>query len=237
MWLEIANHMKEVQAFLHELMCHNNREWFQAHKDEYKAAQAKIASLAEQLIDGIREFDPTIGPLSVSDCTYRIYKDMRFSLDKTPYKTHMGIFIAPGGRKSGHAGYYFQVGPTDCPDFGDRHILGCGNYFTLPATLKILREDIQFSGGEFDRIVKRVDPFLELDMSTALKKVPRGFPQDTPDELYYRLKNHLFFTSPSDEFVQSPQLVDELLRIFRTAQPFVEFLNRAIDYARGEGAE
>lgn len=224
--------MRQVQQYLYNLMCNNNREWFHAHKDEYKAAQAKINALAEQLIDGIRAFDPNIGPLSVADCTYRIYKDMRFSLDKTPYKTHMGIFIAPGGRKSGHAGYYFQIGPTESPDYTDRHILGCGNYFTLPATLKILREDIQFSSSEFDRIVKAVDPRMTLDTSNILKKVPPTCPQGTPDELYYRIKNHLFGMTPTDAFVQSDHLLEDLLEIFRTAQPFVAFLNRAIDYAR-----
>lgn len=85
--------MKETLRFLQDLSLNNNKEWFDANKDRYLAAKSTLDALAVELIDGIRSFDGTIGPLSPKDCTYRIYRDLRFSKDKTPYKTHMGLYI------------------------------------------------------------------------------------------------------------------------------------------------
>ena len=93
--------MKQVLRFLHSLSLHNDKAWFEAHKNEYLTAKSTIAELAVRLIEGIRSFDDTIGPLSASDCTYRIYRDVRFSKDKSPYKTNMGIYVNRGGKKSG----------------------------------------------------------------------------------------------------------------------------------------
>ena len=95
--------MKDVMTFLNGILVNNNRPWFQEHKDLYLKAQDKINSLAIELIDGISKFDPLIKNLSVNDCTYRIYRDIRFSPDKRPYKTHMGIYVCPNGKKSGLA--------------------------------------------------------------------------------------------------------------------------------------
>ena len=93
--------MKETLRFLQDLSLNNNKEWFDANKDRYLEAKATVESLAGDLLSGIRTFDDTIGSLSPKDCTYRIYRDLRFSKDKTPYKTHMGIYINRGGKKSG----------------------------------------------------------------------------------------------------------------------------------------
>ena len=102
--------MKETLQFLRDLSKNNNKNWFDANKDRYLAAKATVEALAGELLSGIRSFDDTVGPLSPKDCTYRIYRDLRFSKDKTPYKTHMGLYINRGGKKSGYSGYYFHVG-------------------------------------------------------------------------------------------------------------------------------
>ena len=81
--------MREVLAFLNELALHNERPWFLAHKIEYQSAVERFNDLTARVIEGIRSFDDTIGPLTPKDCTYRIYRDIRFSKDKTPYKTSM----------------------------------------------------------------------------------------------------------------------------------------------------
>ena len=84
--------MRETLRFLQDLSLHNDKEWFDANKDRYLAAKATVEALAGELLSGIRSFDDTVGPLSTKDCTYRIYRDLRFSKDKTPYKTHMGLY-------------------------------------------------------------------------------------------------------------------------------------------------
>lgn len=102
------NVMKEILAF--QFALHNDRVWFCAHKAEYLSAAARINDFSAGLIEGIRTFNDTIEPLTPKDCTYRIYRDICFSKDKSLYKTHMGVYINRGGKKSGYSGYYFHVG-------------------------------------------------------------------------------------------------------------------------------
>lgn len=223
--------MHQLLSFLHSLSLHNDKIWFDAHKDEYLRAKGTVGDLAVRLIEGIRRFDDTIGPLSVADCTYRIYRDVRFSKDKSPYKTHMGIFVNRGGKKSGYPGYYFHI------DGDGGHLLAVGNYFTEPQVLKILREDIELGKGDFRRILENVAPGLVLDTSQSLKRVPKGFPEDGPDAEYFKLRNFCLVENLDEDFILSPDLPDRLLEVFRTGKPFLDYVNRAIDYCREEKKE
>ena len=131
--------MKQVIDFLTQLERNNNREWFNAHKEEYRAAQQRFDKLAEQVIIGISTFDQSVAGLTAKDCTYRIYRDTRFSADKSPYKCHMGAFICPEGKKSGYAGYYLQVGPHE-DGYPCGNMLAAGHYTFEPQVLRIIRE-------------------------------------------------------------------------------------------------
>ena len=219
--------MKEVLQFLQELSNHNDKPWFEANKQRYLAAKTRVDHLAVELIAAIRAFDESIGPLSPKDCTWRIYRDTRFSKDKRPYKTHMGIYVAPGGKKAGFSGYYFQIG---APDAG--HMLAAGNYFCLPPVLKVLREDIQLGGNEFRDILSQVDPRMKLDLSEMLKRTPAGFPADGPDADFYKLKNFCLVWEPDDKFITDKNLIQRLAAVFKTTKPFLDFINRAIEYCR-----
>ncbi|MBQ3743772.1 MAG: DUF2461 domain-containing protein [Bacteroidales bacterium] len=195
--------MKQVLRFLHSLSLHNDKAWFDAHKADYLKAKNKVDELAVKLIEGIRSFDDTVGPLTAADCTYRIYRDIRFSKDKSPYKTHMGVFVNRGGKKSDYGGYYFHIDGT----------------------------------GDFRQILAGLAPGLVLDTEGALKKVPKGFPADSPDAAFFKLKNFCLLKSLDQDFILSPNLVDSLLDIFRTGKPFLDYINRAIDYCREERQE
>ena len=92
--------MKTVISFLGELIANNNREWFDANRHYYREAQNDFDLFIEQMIVEIRRFDSSIGALTAKDCTYRIYRDIRFTNDKTPYKNHFGAYIVQGGKKS-----------------------------------------------------------------------------------------------------------------------------------------
>ena len=223
--------MKEVLRFLRSLSLHNDKVWFEAHKADYLKAKATVGELAAELIEGIRSFDDIIGPLSASDCTYRIYRDVRFSKDKSPYKTYMGIFVNRGGKKSGYSGYYFHI------DGNGDHMLAVGNYYTEPRVLKTLREDIELGGGDFRRIVDAAAPGLVLDTADSLKKVPKGFPADSPDAKFFKLKNFSLVMNLDDGFILSPGLAERTLDIFRTGKPFLDYVNRAIDFCREETRE
>lgn len=226
--------MEKVLEFLRKLHRNNNREWFNAHKDEYLEAKNRFNEFAMELVRGIREFDSSIGNLSIGDVTYRIYRDVRFSKDKSPYKCHMGVFICPGGKKSGYCGYYFHVSAADDGGWESGHILAAGDYMTDPKVLRILKEDIELGKGDFRKILETVDPRFNLDRDRALKKVPKEFPADSPDAEFFKLKNFCLSFHPDDSFITEPNLKERVLDIFRTAQPFIGYVNRAIEYVKEE---
>lgn len=224
--------MKETLRFLQDLSLNNDKVWFDANKDRYMAAKAAVETLAEELISGIRSFDDTIGPLSPKECTYRIYRDLRFSKDKTPYKTHMGIYVNRGGKKSCYSGYYFHVGAKA---YGN--IIAIGDIWCPPDVLKVIREDIQLGGGDFRKILLAADSRLMIDDRNALKRVPAPFPSDTPDAPYYKLKAFCLYYAPDDKFLTSMNLASRLVDIYRTTKPFLDYINRAIDFVREEKNE
>ena len=222
--------MKTILKFLRELEMNNNKPWFDSHKNEYLEARSHFNALVEQLLAGITSFDDSIRGVGVNDCTYRIYKDMRFSKDGLPYKTHFGAFIARGGRKSGYSGYYFHIGTGSGEEYPCRSFLAVGNYYTEPKVLKILREDIELGGGDFDRIIKNLHPSLSLDQDQKLKRAPLGFNAEGPYIDYIRLKNFCL----SGTFDDSRLDIGQIVEVFRTAKPFLDYINRAIGFSREE---
>ena len=223
--------MKEVLAFLRQLRDNNTREWFTAHKDEYLNAQASFNQFTERLILGISRFDPSVSGLTAKDCTYRIYRDVRFSKDKSPYKVHMGAYVCPGGKKSGHAGYYFHVGPGGGEGYPYEHMLASGDYCYDPKVLKILREDICYGNGDFEAALHQAPDFV-LDTDSMLRRVPDGLPQDSPYADYLRLRNFSLLHVPDDDFMLAPDLAERATELFRTTYPFIRYVNRAVDYVK-----
>ena len=233
--------MKSIINFLQQLQANNNREWFHAHKEEYKAAQSRFHAFAETMIAQIAQFDPTVAGLTAKDVTYRIQRDTRFSADKRPYKGHMGLFIARGGKKSGFSGYYFQLGADqNAADFGgihweSQHIIAPGHYCIEPKALRILREDIMDGEGDFDKLVREIaDTRFQLLHFNELKRNPKGFPADAPWSEYLRLKSFCLAFAPSTEEVTADDFPERLAQYFSTTTPFLNYINRAIEYAREE---
>lgn len=222
--------MKTIIQFLARLSRHNEREWFQAHKAEYQEAQAKFNNFTDQLIKGLAQFDPTVGNLTAKDCTYRIYRDTRFSNDKSPYKTHMGAFVCPHGKKSGYSGYYFQVGPEDS-GYPSGCMLATGNYCFEPRVLRILREDIAAGGGDFEETLRQAAPLFRLDESDRLKRVPRGFPADAPYSPLLAYRSYCLVYEPGQQFMLQDDVLAQTLAAFRRTQPFLAYLNRAVAFA------
>lgn len=225
--------MKAIVTFLRELQANNNREWFMANKDRYTALQAQFNTFVDELIHEISRFDSSVTGLTAKDCTYRIYRDVRFSADKSPYKTHMGAFICPGGKKSGYSGYYFHIG-TGGEGYPYGHMLATGDYCSDPKVLQVLREDIVGGGGDFDDIVRSVAPTFVLDREGSLKRNPKGFEQETQYTEYLRLKAYCLLHTPTNEFVCADNLAPRVAELFRLTQPFLHYINRAIAYVKEE---
>lgn len=227
--------MKTVLQFLRDLAQHNDRAWFNEHKERYLAVQQRWNEFCESLIGEIGAFDPDIARLTLRDCTYRIYRDTRFSPDKSPYKTHFGVFLAPGGKKSMHAGYYFHVGTGESNEYPQGHMLAAGNYCYEPKAIQILREDISDGWENFQNEVLAVaDPRFVVDQEGALKRVPKGYAPDAPYADWMRLKSYCLVMNVDDDFITQPDLAKRVADLFRTTKPFNDYINRAVDFVHGK---
>lgn len=226
--------MKEIIDFLRQLEENNNRVWFNEHKEQFLELQTRFHWFVDDLIEEIASFDSSVAGLTAKDCTYRIYRDTRFSEDKTPYKCHLGAYICPNGKKSGYSGYYFQVGTGFGTDYPSSHMLAVGDYCCDPKVLRVLREDIISGEGDFEETVKQAEPEFHIDFDGALKRNPKGFPPDAPYSQYLRLKAFCLYHAPKDDFLCSNHLAQRVAGLFRMTTPFLDYINRAIRYVREE---
>ncbi len=214
-----------IYRFLRSLRRHNDREWFNAHKEEYLAVKAQADALTEQLIALVAEVDPRAGRLTPADCTYRIYRDTRFSADKTPYKTHIGIFVnPPTGKKGETLGYYFHLEPDE-----SMFIMGTA---WLPADkLKAIRQSIYDEIDEYREIVespdfKRYFPSVGFD---PLKTAPKGFDKNWEYIDYVRPRIFGAEMKVADDFYDADALAERLRPILRQAWLYNRFVNYVFD--------
>jgi uncharacterized protein (TIGR02453 family) len=223
--------MKEHFEFLKELRENNNREWFKENKSRYDALYKKFIGIVQQLIAEIAVFDVEIAGLDAGSCVYRIYRDIRFSPDKTPYKTHFGAYMTGyGGRTSSYGGYYLHIEP-------DNSFVSGGVWCPTPVMLKKLRRDIYDNMEEFIEILenekfKEVYGELEGEM---LKRMPDGFPCDCP---YGEILKHKCFVVSSmkpNTFFFQEDWQGKVAEDFRILYPFNRFLNYTIGEFFGKG--
>jgi uncharacterized protein (TIGR02453 family) len=218
---------KETFAFLNDLKINNNREWFNANKERYETAKKEFEDFIDKLILGIATFDNSIAHFTAKECIFRIYRDVRFSKDKAPYKTHFGAYITSAPKKSeihSRAGYYIQISPGDS-------FLGGGAYLPQSDWLQDIRQEISYHGDEFRAILGDPDfkkYFGEMD-GEKLTKVPRGYNPDHPEIEYIKHKSFLGMSQCEDKLVTSASFPDHCISAFRALYPFDQFLNRAMD--------
>lgn len=214
---------KVVFEFLNELNKNNNRDWFNENKKMYEAARTEVEQFVDHLIPEIRKIDPVIGNLTAKQTMFRIYRDIRFSKDKTPYKTYFGAFVAPGGRKSEKAGYYMHLSADEC-------FLGGGSHLPKGENIKKIRSEIYYNAPEFNHIIintKFKDAFGELK-GERLSRPPAGFPKDFEDIELLKLKEFTVFQVVNEAQALNPDFGNYTLEVFKTMKPLVNFLNRAL---------
>jgi uncharacterized protein (TIGR02453 family) len=215
--------------FLSDLATNNHREWFAAHKPRYEAAQKELNQLIEALLAGFGPIDPLIAEQKPKDLSFRIYRDTRFSADKTPYKTHLGVYFSKGGKKSPLAGYYLHIMPGGS-------FFGAGCWLPPSPQLAAIRQEMDYNSAEFRRLVEApafVKRFGPLDGDGVLanervKTTPKGYPADHALINYLKLKSFIAATPLTDADVTAPDFPQKFLAICQQAKPLVDFLNRAL---------
>lgn len=213
-----------VITFLEDLKEHNNREWFLSHKIQFEDAKSCFLSFVDALLPEIAKSDKSLRFVEARDCIFRIYRDVRFARDKSPYKINMGAWMTSSGRRSSGPGYYLHVQP-------DESFLSGGVYMPDPEQLKKVRWEIYYHSAELKDILGKKDFRKYFDGLSAMDKQklpPRGFPGDFPDLDLLKHKHYILHHPLDRELLSTPELPEYILTVFRKMLPFNEFLKRAL---------
>jgi len=213
--------MQQILRFLTQLAQHNDRQWFADHKDEFRTAQNSFLQFSEQFLAGLTHMEPELRGIQSKDCIYRIYRDVRFSSNKSPYKTWFGMYVAPaGGRKSPRAGYYMHIQPGNC-------LFSAGIWCPNAPLLKALRKSIFDNYDEVETLFKAPEWsfFGDFDQDYMLTKTPTGYPRDWPHADWLRHKTYTYSHHFSDDEVCQPDYMQRMLACANAAKPMNDFLN------------
>ncbi len=214
--------------FLKDLKKNNNKPWFDKNRKVYETAKADFAAFIQQVIDLHSKKDPGIKGLLAKDCMFRINRDVRFSKDKSPYKTNFGASINKAGRKAMNAaGYYFHLEPGGC-------FMGGGLYMPMPEELKKVRQEIGYNYAAFKKIVsakkfKAIYNDLDKSKEFLLSRLPKGYEPGNPAEEYLRLKSYIAMVNIPDKDLNSKDLVKKTVAAFDALYPLVEFINKSFE--------
>ena len=213
-------------TFLTDLKANNNKPWFDANRPTYEAAKNDFVGLVVQLIEGLSTLDPAIAetPLQVKSCIFRINRDVRFSPNKSPYKSNFGAWFNTGGKKSPTADYYLNVEP------GGSFVAG-GLYMPDATVLATIRQEIDYNLGNFEQLLAQpafTKHFSGLSREESLYRPPKGYDAANPAVEYLKLKSFTASRPLSDAALTKPGLVKQVLDAFGGLQPLVEYLNRAV---------
>jgi|WetSurSiteA1Bulk_404760.scaffolds.fasta_scaffold00188_12 uncharacterized protein (TIGR02453 family) len=216
---------KETFHFLKELKANNSKEWFDENRSLYTDLRNQFEHFINVVIAEISLFDKESALTTAKASIFRINRDIRFSNDKDPYKTNFGAFIAKGGRKGIHAGYYIHVEPGEC-------FLAGGIYMPSGPMLKALREEIYENITAFKAILHApsfMKHFGGQLWGDKLTSAPRGFPKDFPDVEYLKYKHYTVAKNEPDHIYWHPSFIDEVREVFKALEPFNTFLTRAVE--------
>jgi uncharacterized protein (TIGR02453 family) len=211
--------------FLTDITENNNREWFQDHKDQYEAARENMLDFTGEVINALSLVDPYIDAhTDPKKCVMRIYRDIRFSKDKTPYKSYFGVHKFSLGKYAGGIGYYMHIEP------GKSFIAG-GNWMPEGDHLKAIRQEMDYNAADLKAIIdapKFKKLFGEFRDQEQLKTIPQGYEADNENMDLLKLKSFVASHSLKDADLQKKDLADKIVSIFKEIKPLQLFLQNAI---------
>ncbi|MEO6071121.1 MAG: DUF2461 domain-containing protein [Chitinophagaceae bacterium] len=216
----------QTLKFISTLKKNNNREWFEKHRPQYEAARIDFQNFVQLVIDGFGKSDLSIAGLTARDCLFRLNRDVRFSKDKSPYKTNMGATIKREGKKSVYASYYFHLEPG-------ASFVGGGLWMPEADSVKKVRQEIDYNWEEFNSIVtasnfKSVFGDLYKGGEVSLVNQPKGYEKENPAIDYLKLKSFIAEQKLPDEALTKATLHKKTIIAFETLQPLICFINRSL---------
>ena len=208
---------KDLFSFFSDLQQNNNRDWFIEHKPRFKTLETQVKDFGEQLKDKLNQHD-SIDRFKL----FRIYRDVRFSKDKTPYKTHFGL-TWHRTKPLYRGGYYLHLSPNN-------NFLACGFWDPNPADLKRIRQEIDIDGEEYrailnDKSFRSVWGELEGE---AVKTAPKGYAKDHPHIDLLRFKQHIFTINYTDKDICQPDFIDRADSALQAVRPFVDYMSEVL---------
>lgn len=212
--------------FLNDLKINNNRDWFHANKPRYEAYKTEYHQLIGAFLEQMKPQDASLELLEIKNCTFRINRDIRFAKDKSPYKTHLGIWMCASAKNGNAPGYYLHI------EKGASFIAG-GLYAPEAADLKKIRKEIAFFYDDLEAILKDKNFLKHFDgfdrtESNSLKNAPKGFEKDHPAIELLKLKSFTVSQKISDEEVLDKNFVPHSVEKLIALKPLIEFLNRGL---------
>lgn len=212
--------------FLKNLKKNNNKPWFEGHRKQYDTAKADFLLLIESLISSIGKFDPPIANLKPKDSIFRINRDVRFSKDKSPYKSNMAGYFNRGGKKGNGAGYYLHIQPGKSMAAG-------GIWMPMAPDLSKIRQEIDYNLNEWKKITGNTEfkrMFTEgVKSDSVLQRPPKGYDENNPAIEFLKMKSFIVTRPFTDAEVQSRGFVKEVSKTFQAMKPMVDFLNKSLD--------
>ncbi len=213
--------------FLENLKKNNSKEWFDLNRKLYELAKADFYNLVTNLIAEFGKKDTSIALLQPKNCIFRINRDIRFSKDKSPYKTNFGASFSKNGKKIMAAGYYLHIEPNNS-------FVGGGIYMPDAATTKKVRQEIDYNFDEFKEIInhkKFNTQYSDLDKSeeVSLLREPKGYDKENKEIAYLKLKSWIAMSPLSNADLTNKELIKKIVTAFESLQPLIQFLNKAIE--------
>lgn len=208
--------------FLKSLKTNNTREWFSAHKDQYQQAKTSFDEFVAELIPLFATFENMDG-VEVKHCVFRIYRDVRFSKDKAPYKPWFSAAFSEGGKNSPYMDYYLHIE-------SGQSFLGGGMYAPEPEHLAKFRQEIDYNGEQLVSIIKAPEFASNFGQfqGDALKKMPKGYTDDHPHAELLKQKQFFFMKSYSDQQVLGSNFKELIIQDAKRLKPLLDFLNASI---------
>lgn len=210
--------------FLKGLKENNSREWFQEHKADYDRAYENVKDFIESMIEELSTFDPQINTdIKASKCMFRIYRDVRFSKDKSPYKSWLAAGISVDGRKLDGPEYYIHIEPGNS-------FIAAGYWRPKKEHLDAIRQEIDYNANNLIDSLQAGDWVLgDLSQEDKLVRPPAGYAVDDPNIEVLKLKSFIIHQPVMDKDLTGPSSLEHIISVCKRIHPFKKFLQEAID--------